>query len=93
MSISEKYTTKLVERFGVGAKLMLSVIPNSILYDQLGVVPGQQLEIRLRAWQARHTPGLYNVTIKSETEVEEVEMEGASAIFRREWEKQAHLWK
>lgn len=93
MSISEKYTAKLVERFGVGAKLMLSVVPHSILYDQLDVTPGQQLEIRRRFWQLPNIPGLYTVTIKSETEIEEIEMEGASAIFREEWGKQAYLWK
>lgn len=87
MSLSERYKDKLIERFGVGARILASVTPNFVLYDQLGVTPGQQLEIRLRAWQKRHTPGLYDITIKSATEIEEKEIEGASEIFRREYEK------
>jgi hypothetical protein len=85
MSLNQGYIKKLVERFGVGAELIATVTPNYIRYHQVDVVPGQQLEIRLRVWQARHTPGLYEVIIKSETELEEFEIEVASRIFREEY--------
>lgn len=89
----KRYTAKLVERFGVGARLMASVTPSFVLYNQLDVVPGQQLEIRLLPWQERHEPGLYSVTIKSATEIEEKEMEGVSKIFREEYKKSTSALK
>jgi hypothetical protein len=93
MALGQRYTNKLVEKFGVGARLLASVTHNYVLYDLIGAVPGEQLEIRLLPWQRRHTPGLFDITIKSETEVEEKELEGASEIFRQEYEKSVSILK